>query len=198
LINAQQVIETARRGLEDMKAGPGRRLSGLHNVVVFGRAVTNVLQNLRSTEPDFDPWYQSVRDEMKADPLMKFFYSLRSRILKEGDTGVRRYFNFNFNYPEDMERFGPPPKNARDFFIDANGRAGWNVEIGVGLTEKYYVELPAEIGEMRLYFYDAPGVTEQTPVRDIDVVSLSERYLDSIDRILSLAETRFGRHSKSD
>src|SRR5436309_15318022 len=85
LASAEQTLATARAGLEDVLAErPERRLPGLHNVVVFGRAVTNVLQNLRSTEPGFDEWYVPFVRQMESDPLMRFLYKLRSAILKRG------------------------------------------------------------------------------------------------------------------
>lgn len=60
LRDVADTLRTAQLGLKDVcsTAEPGRRLPGLRNLVVFGRAVTNVLQNLRSTEPEFDRWYQ--------------------------------------------------------------------------------------------------------------------------------------------
>lgn len=42
------------------------RIAGLRNVVVFGRAVTNVLQNLPSTEREFDAWYEPHVQAMRA------------------------------------------------------------------------------------------------------------------------------------
>ncbi|HDD44713.1 MAG TPA: hypothetical protein ENG63_07635 [Candidatus Desulfofervidus auxilii] len=83
--SAEETLKTAEQGLEDLiKGPPERKLSGLRNLIVFGRAVTNVLQNLRSIESDFDAWYERYREEMKNAPLMRYFYKLRSKILKEG------------------------------------------------------------------------------------------------------------------
>src|SRR5690242_9000890 len=94
LQRARDTLRTAQLGLQDVAAGgPERRLGGLRNLVVFGRAVTNVLQNLRSTEPRFDEWYAKYVVEMKEDPLLRYFYVLRSEILKEGKlpTGSSTY-----------------------------------------------------------------------------------------------------------
>ena len=80
--------------------------------------MTNVLQNLRSTEPSFDTWYKSVQEQLAADPLMKFFYELRTRILKQGDSGVGGYAHIkSFQFPLDMKKFGPPPPNAKNFSL---------------------------------------------------------------------------------
>ena len=37
----------------------------MHNVVVYGRAVTNVLQNLRNRAQGFDDWYEPWQTETK-------------------------------------------------------------------------------------------------------------------------------------
>src|SRR5258707_11501197 len=87
----EETLITAKFGLEDVKNRPERRNSGFRNLVVFGRAVTNVLQNLRSTETGFDDWYRPYQQEMAQDPLMKYFYEMRSEILKEGTLRAGNY-----------------------------------------------------------------------------------------------------------
>jgi hypothetical protein len=71
-----------------LQEDPERRISGLRTLVTFGHATTQALQNLRSTEGDaFDEWYAPIREAMRNDALMRFFWTLRSRILKKGTTG---------------------------------------------------------------------------------------------------------------
>src|SRR5438094_483482 len=156
---ARQTLATVEKGLADLASGdPNRRVAGLHNLVVFGRAVTNVLQNLRSSEPDFDAWYGPHRAEMEADPLLKYLYELRTEILKKGilPIGTSMYIH-QLRIPEDMARLGPPPPNARGFFIGDNlGGSGWEVELPDGRTEKYYAELPADIGVATMHLPIAP------------------------------------------
>ena len=81
------MLETARLGasVATDNPDPRHRISGVRNVIVFGRAVTNVLQNLRATELTFDAWYAPVVQRMETDPLMRFLYELRTRILKQGE-----------------------------------------------------------------------------------------------------------------
>jgi hypothetical protein len=58
------------------------------DISVYGRATTSALQTLRRiNRAVFDEWYSPIRDWMEGDPLMKYFYELRNRILKEGQTG---------------------------------------------------------------------------------------------------------------
>ena len=72
--NVKATLRTAEFGLEDLKRNQAdRKLAGLSNLVVFGRGVTNVLQQLRSIELGFDDWYSNFVEEMNEDPLMRFF-----------------------------------------------------------------------------------------------------------------------------
>jgi hypothetical protein len=161
LTDLQNTLETAKYGLDDLLNGdPNRRISGLRNLIVFGRAVTNVLQNLRSTEKSFDEWYTPYQEEMKNDQVMRYFYKLRSEILKKGvlNTGSAVHLsNFNLN---EIHKFGPPPKNARRFFFGDNiGGSGWEIELPDGTLEKYYASIPGDVGiTVQLIFPEPPGI----------------------------------------
>ena len=77
----------AALGLEDFQQGttPARRLAGIRNAVVWGRAVTNVLEHIRTFERDaFNAWYAPRSAALQARPDFKYLYELRSQILKEG------------------------------------------------------------------------------------------------------------------
>jgi hypothetical protein len=192
LMRARELYNTASRGLEDARADPSRRVTGLHNAVVFGRAVTNVLENLRSKDSRFDGWYGPVSAGLSADPLMKYFYKLRSQILKQGNTGTGMYAHIqSFSPSTDMMKFGAPPPNARSFFIgDSNGGTGWEVEVTGGATEKFYAALPPEIGIAGLYFRDAPGADNTSPP-ELDAITLTTRYLSRMKEVLESAEAFF-------
>ena len=159
LKSLQDTLNTAEFGYETFTNGsPPQKMVGLRNLVVFGRAVTNVLQNLSNIEPEFDDWYGKYQDEMKADELMKYFYKLRSEILKEGklDVGVGVHIK-HLSLPNDMSRFGRPPPNAKSFFIgDRLGGTGWVVQLADGSTENYYVDLPSDIGSVTFLFPNPP------------------------------------------
>lgn len=108
---AEEILKTAEFGLNDLiNAHPERKLAGLRNLVVFGRAVTNVLQNLRSIEPEFDEWYEKYVKEMKEDPLMRYFYKLRSQILKEGVLKTIPTAHVKkLDFPDDMDKIRKKP-----------------------------------------------------------------------------------------
>jgi len=194
LKRAEETLSTAQYGLDDLITGPPqRKLSGLSNLVVFGRAVTNVLQNLRGTEPDFDEWYGKYREEMESDPLMRYFYALRTKILKEGllETMSRAYIA-RLSLPENMSRFGPPPPNAKAFFIrDSAGGSGWEIELPDGSTEKYYVELPAEVGSVSLHFPQPPKYHLGREISETAIEALSRMYIDYLHELVLAAREQF-------
>jgi hypothetical protein len=192
----QDTINIAEMGFEMTVSGklPDRML-GIKNLVVFGRAVTNVLENLRSTEPDFDKWYEKYKKEMQADPLMKYFYKLRSEILKEGRlrVGWKAYINL-INQPIDERLFGPPPPNAVRFFtFDSLGGTGWIVQLPDGSTENYYVNMPSNIASISYKFPDSPESHLGKAIPDNSVQSLARLYLDYLQQIVKDAKTRFGQ-----
>jgi len=194
LKSSEETLRTARYSFEDLIKGPSeRKVPALRSLVVFGRATTNVLQNLRTTEPDFDEWYKKYKEEMESDPLMRYFYKLRSKILKEGllQTSTHVYIK-QFNYSADMRRFGPPPPNAKGFFIGDNlGGSGWEIQLPDGSTEKYYVELPYDIGSVSLHFPEPPKFHLGQEIKDTSIEMLSKMYLDYLRRLVQTATERF-------
>jgi hypothetical protein len=87
-MRAAVMFGLAQRGLQDM-ADPSldsyRIIGGFFAVAVFGRSVTLALQHLRTFDLDgvFDAWYTPWTEEMRKDELCKFFYKLRSALLKD-------------------------------------------------------------------------------------------------------------------
>lgn len=140
-----ETLQSAEWGLADLLGqDPRRRMSGLRNLVVFGRAVTNALQNLRTAVgPDrFDAWYSARQEEMRTDELMRYFYVLRSQILKEGSVGeVRMSLSMSATGTELMTVMQQkPPPGAKGFFIgDHLGGSGWHVELPDGTTTTYFL-----------------------------------------------------------
>lgn len=192
----QETMDTAEYGYKMLVNGkPPERLVGLRNLVVFGRAVTNVLQNLRNTEPDFDGWYEKYRIEMQSSPLMNYFYELRSEILKEGQlkVGVKAHIK-KMDLAGDFKRFGPPPPNAKGFFIGDNlGGTGWEVQLPDGSIEKYYVDMPSDIGSVSLKFPNPPKSHMGRKIRNSSVQSSSRHYLNYLQQMVKDAQTKFAQ-----
>jgi hypothetical protein len=191
LDRAEDTLYTAKLGLAHVKGNdPRARAAGLRNVVVFGRAVTNVLQNLRSIAPGFDDWYRNHITEMEKDELMRFFYRIRSEILKQGALSVHSSMTFSGNPMEVFKHFKPPPR-AKAFFIrDPLGGSGWEVETDQGAIEKYYVQIPDNLPglqiDINIHLTEAP---EQ--FRDVPAGDLCEKYLGYLSTLIAEAKSRF-------
>ncbi len=186
---AEELLRDARFGLEDMLTRPGRAKTGLRNAVVFGRAVTFALQNLRSVVPDFDTWYGPKRAEMKADSLMRFFHDLRNSIEKQAHTPTSTSMHIVSFSDRDFARLEPRPPGATGIFIgDHNGGSGWIVPKPDGSQERYYVELPPDIGEVRLDLVDAPKIAGLEGAQATDLLRV---YLEKVEAIVHEARQRF-------
>ena len=189
----EETLETSKFGMELMQKGsPENRFVGLRNFVVFGRAVTNVLQNLRGIENDFDNWYEPYVIEMESDPLMKFFYNIRSKILKEGSLQVATRVHIRKWTPETSHLIGPPPPRAKSFFMgDKYGGSGWIVELPDGTEEKYYIELPREIGEADIYFRNPPQDHLGNRLEDKSLIEMCKLYLKYLQKMVDDAKKKF-------
>lgn len=190
LLEAQSLLETARFGLDDMRAKKGRGIAGLRNAVVFGRMITFALQNLRNQVAEFDDWYRLKQEEMKVDPLMLFFWNLRTVIEKQAKTpvGVRIMLN-SFNSGE-LAQLPPEPPNAISFFMgDRTGGSGWEIRLPDGQTGKYYVDLPFKGVEVEMYFHEAPSKLANGLA--LPAAVLVEQYLDRLAALIDEAHARF-------
>lgn len=196
LADAARTLATAQHGLALLESGnPSSFLPGLHNVAVFGRAVTNILQNLRSTEPAFDDWYAPYVTEMQSDPLLRRFYKLRTEILKVGTPSTASsVFISNLSLPQDLGRLGPAPRGATTFFVgDQHGGTGWEIPQPDGSIEKYYVELPPDIGHASVQLADAPAEHLGDDVSNRDVPETARMYVDYLAGMVAAARAQFLR-----
>ena len=192
LKEAEDTLYTARLGLDLVNGkDPKPRIAGLRNVVVFGRAVTNVLQNLRSTvgEP-FDEWYQPKVEEMASDQVLKYFYRLRSQILKQGTVNTTVSMTLSGNPMALMQKYQAPP-GAKGFFMgDTLGGCGWEVEIDEGVTEKFYVNVPDNIEGLEMsinvHLLDAPE-----ELKEHNIQELSGHYLGYLSQLVDEAKRVF-------
>ena len=84
------MLGMVKQGLRDMEdPNDNRALFGFCGVVVFGRSVTLALQNLRTFDAvAFNKWYGPWEQEMRADPLLRFFYKLRTQLLHDIDPPI--------------------------------------------------------------------------------------------------------------
>ena len=172
----------------------GRRIPGLLNVAVYGRAVTNLLQHLRSQAKDFEEWYAPKVAEMRADPLCKFFYRLRTDGLKQTKQipTSQRFFVNHFEFPKDLARLGSPPPGATSFFMgDRTGGSGWIVRLHDGTEQPFYVDLPDDIGVGEMIIVDPPKRHLGAEVQDTSAANLCRLYSDYLAGIVREARERF-------
>ena len=183
LSNAAETLSVARLGLADfLGPDPSRRLAGFKNAVVFGRAVTNVLEHLRGKVPAFDDWYKPRSAALGQDEGFAKLYKLRSQILKEG-SGAPSVSSAieHLNPGEFALLMKSPPPGARGFFIgDATGGSGWEVELGSGEVERYYVAVPPSV-----------GFSFSHKLGNEDAGALLTRYLDAMRELIAEARKRF-------
>lgn len=80
---AGTMLRMVQHGLRDMQeANQDRILLGFMGIVVFGRSMTLVMQNLRTHDREaFDSWYALWQEEMKGDSLMHYFCDLRTMVI---------------------------------------------------------------------------------------------------------------------
>jgi hypothetical protein len=188
-----ETLNTAKLGLSDLlDPSKIRWRVGLRNLIVFGRSVTFVLQNLRGIQSiDFDRWYSPHQASMKADSLMRYFVDARNELEKQGKLSVVTNTYIKYLSHEEMQKLGPPPAGARNFFIgDEVGGCGWEFELADGRTAKYYVDLPTSIGEVKQEFTNFP-IPDTAEFAGKTVEDLCVMYLQKLEELVLAAKKHF-------
>jgi len=181
---ALQHLATARLGLEDyLGSDARRRVSGLHSSIVFGRAVTNALQNMRGKVEGFDEWYGPKQVEMGADPGFRALYKLRSDILKQVEDPLTHAVQARMM---DTSIFDTTPQPEGTLFgaIDTMGGPSFIVERPDGSRYQHYIEIPASWG-WRSFLSVRVGDEE------VDLGPLVQRHLDYMRALIDEAQQLF-------
>jgi hypothetical protein len=195
LAQTKATLQIAWQGWQDLASGPPeRRRAGLQNAIVWGRAVTNHLQNLRGVEPGFDAWYETYKVEMAGDPLMRFFYELRSKLLKEAAPPplLGTAYLPDTNSGQLLKSLGPRPVGAISaFFGDLSGGSGWIVVSPGGEREKVYVNVSESVVKVGSIFANLPTDHLGKPVTDSSPSGSVRLYLDYLQRMVDDAHNTF-------
>jgi hypothetical protein len=175
--NLKRAIDNLEKmGIELDNPPPGQHRKLIGQIIVDGRAITNVLQNLRGKVQNFDKWYAPYVFEMQNDELLRFFYKVRSDILKKGDDHIekrsgridsRRHFMSISDKGIEIQMLKPngrylhevipKPTNAKSaFMLDSEGGCGWIVEKENGTETKQYVRVPNGMCIATFKFRQAP------------------------------------------
>jgi hypothetical protein len=193
---AREILATARIGLVDMTSrDPARRAAGMHNAVVFGRSVSNVLQNIRTiARTGFDAWYAPRQQAMRDDQLLRYFYKLRSEIEKEVPPVPAPAGLFIKHLgPSDMaELQRNAPLGTRAIFMgDQQGRSGYEVVLSDGTVEKVYFQIPERVGHVIFELPGRPTVHVGRDIADRSMQNLCRLYLDYMANLVDEAERHF-------
>lgn len=191
---AEDTYQTAQFGYEDLvRPDRKRRFSGLRNLVVFGRSVTFVLQNLKTPigEDTFNKWYFPHQEKMKNDILMKYFVTLRNEILKQGKLPLSVSAELNFNTSDLQKKLGTPPPGAVGYFIgDQTGGSGWEIELPDGSKIPYYVGIPEDMAKVTQHFSELP-VPNDDRLKKEPIENLCLRYLSELEKLIDSARQEF-------
>lgn len=209
LCRALTRLEKANHDLHNPPAGQHRKLIG--QIVVDGRAITNILQNLRNKTPNFDEWYQPYKTEMRNDELLRFLYTVRSEILKKGDDHIvpaggrldsRRHFmsisdkgiEIQMRQPNGQFRheFIPKPPNAKHAFLhNSEGGCGWVVVNPDGSETKKYVNVPSDIYVASYQFRNPPKKHLGRDISKLGAEEMCNLYVKYLVTLVKEAKNKF-------
>lgn len=163
--SAEDMFRLAEQGLQWMEAdAKDKRLAGLRNALVFGRACMLGLSALRRRHPGFDDWYEQNWAGMRDDPAMKRLETVRQLVMREVKPGE---IVTDLMVRSAGRGFGAPPKGARAFFTgDRLGGTGWEIVMPGGSVEKYYVAVSDSIRPEDFGFRDE-GTPEEACLEPI-------------------------------
>lgn len=192
LRDADDGLQLVERALVEITDLPGhQRVAGVRNLPVWGRALTQTFQNLRTAvgNQKFNQWWSPWQTELKTDPDFVYLWDLRNQIEKEGTVGSLGYVMHIDHL--DTSQLGPPPPNAVGFFVgDRWGGAGWTVRKPDGTTEAFYAQLP---GTVRSHlFFTGPTTSQRRPPPKQSIDIIARRYVDLLRRIHASARKEFG------
>jgi hypothetical protein len=209
LCRALARLEKENHDLNNPPAGQHRKLLG--QIIVDGRAITNILQNLRGSIPNFDEWYQPYVTEMENDELLRFFYKVRSEILKKGDDHIvqagghldsRQNFTsisdkgieIQIRQPngEFRHEFIPKPPNAKHAFLnDREGGCGWVVVNPDGSETKKYVNVPSDIYVAFFKFRNPPKKHLGRDISKLGAEEMCDLYVKYLVTLVKEAKNTF-------
>lgn len=185
---AETTLMLAERGYADLVGeDPAVRWAGLHNVAVFGRSVSLVLQTARTVLGNrFDTeWYEKAISAFIEWEAASVWVALRNEILKEGPPLGSVHVAIDRLDSTDLEALqAAAPAGATTMFIgDHNGGSGWEVDTGAGV-ERFYLKLPGTLS-------DRVHVSLRLPGADVDAVVAAREYLDRLTELVESAKAYF-------
>ena len=196
LANADYVLGMVRLARDDVLSGdPARRLPGISNLATWGRAVTSALHRLKTAVPDYEEWYGPKRDEMERDELCRYFYELRTNVLKRAEppkvnVGARIGY-LDSSMIAELQKHAPPGA-VGTFIGDSVGGSGWEVKLPDGSVEKVYAKLPPEWDvEVSVTLHNSPKSHRGAALADGDIEQCARLYYQYLAALVAEAHARW-------
>lgn len=183
------MIPKAKKNLHECEYHLNNMLHSKHveeleiNLAAFvnsARNVTFVLQKEFKQNPVFNKWYEKKQEEMKQDPLCKFFHKLRNSVIKEGINNLSCSTHIqSLNYPADM-RDKPAPDC--DIAINEKGLF-WLVNKGLPQEDLIPAFSKGSI-ITHVFIKDAPTHHMGKEIKENNIINISKIYYDYLRNIV--------------
>ncbi len=205
----QQIIEVLNRSkqqlnfindsiieLNNKESSTRTKQKALASIIVFGRTVTFVIQNLRSIvgEKNFNDWYQPIVDEMKNDELLNAFKNARNNLEKQGHLNTHTSMHIKSLDSNSLNKYMKDrPENAKSFFIgDTLGGSGWIIELEDGTTEKLYVDIDFnEQIDINVFLFQQGIKHKSKTILNTSIENCSQLYYTYLINIYESAKKEF-------
>lgn len=181
-----------------------RQVKGLMDVLVYGRAVTNVLAHIKTFDPKgWEEWYAPREIEMRTDPLLKYFYERRTIALKDGTIAVYEtnrletepdYPPMGFTSLGSTEETLPGASLAPQYFYKSSVI---KTHYPTGGTRYTYVPLPTKQSGRLLMLANPPTEHLGAPLVDLSAQMLANHYIHYLGDLVRDAIARFSPSNSS-
>ena len=174
-----------------------QRRADIANVIIWGRAITFVVQNLRSAVGGkvFDSWYESYLTEMKSSELLKKFKDVRNELEKEGNLRTLGSGTIDHLDSKDIDYLNRiAPKNAVSIFLgDQLGGSGYNVKLSDGTIETVYVNFGDVANRMNfiVHLMSKPFLHLNNIIEDTSIENCCLLYYEYLMKIYNDAVFKF-------
>lgn len=197
LRNAESLIHKMDYELKELNDPKCKlKMSTLMNFITDGRSVTWAVQKQKSKIPDFDNWYKKHQDEMRGDPLLRYFVEVRNEIEKEGVIRASSGIGINNLYAGDLIRDNKPPEEYKNyvksfFMCDRLGGSGWDIVLPDGTELKHYIELPEDKCIINVRLGGLPKTHLGKNIEGLTTVEICQLYVDYLRNIVNSAKKQF-------
>lgn len=214
------MLALAQMGLKDLIESNDvqRQVAGIYHVCTYGRAVTNVLAHIRTFDRDgFDAWWQPRERAMRADPLCRYFYEMRTVTLKDGPTPVMQRQRVSVhehsslirntvvgfdsadlsNVVEPLGSTAPFPNSSIVNYGDYFKSSHVETQLPDGSRERSYVALPRTLGAKQFLLPNAPAEHLGQSILDGTAQGLCTLYVQYLGNLVRDAIAHFSPASSS-